>query len=178
MRSMTKLYSQSLYSLSKDENIESVILDDLKVINDTLKENDEFINLLLSRSISNDERNAIIDDVYCSLNEYSLNFVKLLCDKKCIKYFDEIFNIFRKLYNEDNNICDVSVISATNLSDDLKLRLKEKLEKEMKKNVNITYKIDSKILGGIIIQSDGMQQDASVKSRINSIKKHLLASDN
>ena len=177
MRSMTKQYSQSLYSLSKDENIENVILEDLKVINDALKENGEFINLLLARSISKEERDAICDEVFSSMHEYSLNFVKILCDKKIIKYFDEIYSIFVKLYNDDNNICDVLVTSATMLSSELKLKLKEKLQKEMNKTVNITYKIDPEILGGIIIQSDGMQQDASLKTRINSIKKHLLASD-
>ena len=62
------------------------------------------------------------------------------------------------------------VTSATELTEEEKNALYEKLKKMSQKEIVIDYHLDKDILGGMIIEMDGKVIDASVKSRLKEVK--------
>ncbi len=85
----------------------------------------------------------------------------------CIKFFDNE-------YNRANKIEKITVITAVPLNDDEVDRLKKSLESKRKHNVILYNKVDTKILGGMIIEYSDSLTDASIATGLNNMKKDLL----
>ena len=63
------------------------------------------------------------------------------------------------------------VISAIELTQSQKDELKAKLKQKCNRNVTLECYNDETLLGGLIIEIDGKQIDASLKSRLKDVKE-------
>lgn len=168
-------YANSLFALADEEQKSETVLKDMQTIAEILEENQDYSLLLDSPTIRREERIALIDEAFSSADEYVLNFLKLLCEKKAVHLFGECLKQYILQYNKKNNIENITVITAAPLSETQSNRLITKLEKETGKTVKIDYKIDKSILGGIIIRTESSQTDSSVRARLDGLKKHLMS---
>ena len=173
MRSVYSVYAASLFSLSQEENKTDLIMQQLNTVSSVFSENKEYSNLLDSPTIPLTQRLGLIDEAFSGADEYVINFLKILCEKKIIHIFTDCVRHYEKLYFKANNIEKITVITAVPMSDSLKEKLVSKLEKEYSKKVLPDYKIDKEILGGIVIRTENSQTDASVRSRLDTIKAQL-----
>ncbi|HUM89320.1 MAG TPA: F0F1 ATP synthase subunit delta, partial [Prolixibacteraceae bacterium] len=51
--------------------------------------------------------------------------------------------------------------------------LKEKFQKKTQRNIELSSETDPSLIGGFIFTIDGMQYDASIATRLATIKKQL-----
>lgn len=77
----------------------------------------------------------------------------------------------KKLYNEDNSIKIVNVTTAKPIGKHLEEKLLQKLEKKTGGKVFLKMHVDKKCIGGIIIETDGIRIDSSIKSGLEDLKK-------
>ena len=80
----------------------------------------------------------------------------------------------KKLYNEDNSIKIVNVTTAKPIGKHLEEKLLQKLEKKTGGKVVLKMHVDKKCIGGIIIETDGIRIDSSIKSGLEDLKKALI----
>lgn len=173
MNSLTSVYASSLFSLALDENKIDIIMEELNELSAVFSENPEYLSLLDSPIVNLTERLELIDKAVSDADEYVVNFIKILCEKKCAHLFPACAKHFEKLYYKEKNIEKVTVITAVELNDALKEKLITKLEDEYKKTILPEYKVQEEILGGIIIRTENSQTDASVRSRLEAIKAQI-----
>ena len=173
MTQFSSVYAASLFSLAQDENMDSVIMKELLELMPVFLDNRDYATLLDSPTVPLAERLTLIDNAFSGFNEYVINFIKILCEKKSVHTFPDCVKHFEKLYNKANNIEKVTVITAHPLGDAVKEKLIAKLEKEYSKKIVPEYKTDADIIGGIIIRTDNSQTDASVRTRLDAIKAQL-----
>ena len=173
MSSFSLTYAASLFSLSEDENLCDIFMEQLSSIDAIIKENREYTILLNSPTLSLEQRTSLIDEAFSSAHEYVINFLKLLCEKKCMHIFSDCVKEYKKLYNKKNNIENVTAITAVALSDELRKKLISKLQKDYGKTIQLQEKVDKSILGGIILRTENSQTDASVRTRLEAIKAQL-----
>ena len=173
MSSFAHIYAASLFSLSEDENLCDIFMEQLSSIDAIIKENREYTILLNSPTLSLEQRTSLIDEAFSSAHEYVINFLKLLCEKKCMHTFSDCVKEYKKLYNKKNNIENVTAITAVALSDELREKLISKLEKDYGKKIQLQEKVDKSILGGIILRTENSQTDASVRTRLEAIRAQL-----
>ena len=176
MNSVASVYASSLFSLAQDEGKLDLIMEEMSELSSVFSENGEYCTLLDSPIVKLSERLSMIDTAFSDADEYIVNFIKILCEKKCVHLFPACAKHFEKLYNKANNIEKVSVITAVALSDSLKEKLVAKLEEEYSKKIVPEYKVEKEILGGIIIRTENSQTDASVRSRLDAIKAQICDS--
>ncbi len=176
MNSTAFVYASSLYSLAEDENKLDAIMDELMLLGEIFEENKEYDDILDSPVIPLSERLSLIDSAFRDADEYVKNFLKILCEKKCVHLFKSCVKHFEKLYNKKNNIEKVTVITAVPLSDELKEKLVAKLSEQYSKRIVSEYKVEKEILGGIILRTENSQTDASIRSRLDAIREQICDS--
>jgi len=170
MTETAKRYGSSLYELAVEENMAKEVLDELGVVLNVFKENPDYIKLLSEESISKKERIKLLDDAFSKdMWPYLLNFLKLLCDKGYIGEIKGCANQYKKMYNKDNGIVEATVTSASNLSDEQKNALLQKLIRMSGKKVDVTYYVNPALIGGIRLDMDGKRYDGTAKERIDAI---------
>lgn len=170
-----KTYGESLHSLANEQGVSKEILSELRYISALFKEHPDYVKILDSPNIARDELMEILnDDFFGKVNRYTLNFLKLLCEKHMVHCIDECFKEYEKQYNADNNVTVVNVTTARSLSDGIIKKLKEKLEEKTGGKIVLKRKIDESCIGGIIIEADGMRIDSSVKTELDNMKQTLV----
>ena len=168
------VYGQGLYTLAKEEGLESAVLEQLQVLDGSFQSQPDYLRLLALRNLSKDERIGILNDGFADkLHPYALNFLKLLTEKGYIRQFSDCCKAYIKEYNADKGILEVKAVSAVALSDAQKTKLADKLTAMTGKQVTLTCKVDAAVLGGVRLQFDGQQVDGTVQNRLQEMEKML-----
>ena len=176
MSKISNLYAMSLFDVCLDDGKVDEVFLDFELVLKVFKENEDYIKLLNSYAIEKKEKEKLIDEAFKeNINEYTLNFLKLLSTKNIMNTFFDCEKTFRKKYYEYKGIENVNVITAIKISEESKEKLKQKLEKITGKKVVINLSVDEGILGGMIIRFANSIVDASVKSKLEDIKKHIFS---
>lgn len=173
MKSLSLTYAKSLFALCEEENKADAVMQELREISSVMNQNLQYALLLDSPTVPLEERLSLIDTAFKGAEEYVINFIKILCEKKCVHLFTDCVKQYEKIYNKERNIEIVTVITATELSDTLRKRLTDKLEKESGKKIILDLKVDKSLLGGIVLRTENSQTDASVRARLEAMRKTL-----
>lgn len=170
-------YGESLYELAKDEGLDCEIGAQLKVLQQSFRQEPDFIRLLASPNLTKPERCQVLDDSFRgNVHPYLLNFLKILTEKNYIKFFDHCCDAFAQRYNQDNGILPVCAVTAVALSPAQTEKLTETLSRTTGKKIELTNRIDPSCLGGIRLDYDGRRLDDTVSHRLSAIRD-LLKTD-
>jgi len=167
-------YAQALYSLGREEGIEKEILDELEALQAAFSQEPDYLRLLSAANISKEERCRLLDTGFRGkLQPYLLNFLKLLTEKNCIRYFSDCCADYREQYDADNGILSVHAVTAVALTEKQKQALTEKLCAITGKTIRLNNRIDPDCLGGVRLDYDGKRVDGTVQSRLAAIHNML-----
>jgi ATP synthase F1 delta subunit len=67
----------------------------------------------------------------------------------------------------------VTVTSAVELDEGLVEGLGKRIEEQTGKKVELTSKVDSDVLGGLVLQVGNMVLDASIRNRLEQLRKQV-----
>ena len=132
----------------------------------------EVIESYLKESTSVTACNAIVEILKDIVDEYFINFIKILAENNRFTVVNEIYEEFTHLKNEQENILDLHVISAKTLHMVKSLVLSDQTPLNSSK-VKVTTSIDESIIGGVILKVGDKVIDASVKTSLNTLSSTL-----
>ena len=177
MTEVGTVYGESLYELAKDEGLDQEIGTQLKVLQQSFRQEPDFIRLLASPNLTKPERCQVLDDSFRGhVHPYLLNFLKILTEKNYVRYFSDCCDAYSQRYNQDNGILSVTAVTAVALSPVQTEKLIEKLSHTTGKKIELTNRIDPSCLGGVRLDYDGRRLDDTVSHRLNAIRE-LLKTD-
>ncbi|MEG2429499.1 MAG: ATP synthase F1 subunit delta, partial [Oscillospiraceae bacterium] len=138
-----KTYANALFSVATENNLEEQMLNELLSLREIFSSNTEYIKLMNSPIVVHDKKIALLQEAFGeTICIYNLNLLQVLVDNLRFNLVCQIIDEYKNLYNEKHNIVAVTAITATDLSDILKEKLKTKIEKLTNKTVNMNFLID------------------------------------
>ena len=165
-------YAEAIFAIAMEENKTAEYYEDLRLVDGLIKESPEYLELLMSPSIETEEKLSLIDSAFLGkLMENTVSLIKLLCERNRIELFHECFMDYEKLYNASRQTAFVTVISAVELTDTERERIKASLEAKYKLSVELRCEIDKSIMGGIIIKTDDTIMDGSLFRKLQDVKE-------
>lgn len=174
MNERVGLYSMSLYSAACEEGCAKEVYDSLKVIEEVLKDNGEYIKIASSALISAEEREGLVDEAFSGrVNILSLNFMKILAKKRIFDILVPCIGEYEKQYLKDNNITNATITTAFELDEKRKEAIINKIGKATGKTVIGEFVVKKDIVGGIIIETENSSVDASVTGKLQSIERYI-----
>ena len=91
------------------------------------------------------------------------------------KDIEDILNFFIGKAREKEGIGSASVASAVELSAEQKKKVESKLLSTTKyKKINVEYKVDPGLIGGLVIKVGDKMVDSSIKTALKSLKGSLI----
>ena len=168
-----KEYARALYDLAQEENKLDLFSQSFVTVIETLKDKD-FYNVITSPVIDVNEKKKIIGNVYKSLDLTFVNFLYVVIDHNRASILEAIYQEYSNLVLEVKNIIKIEIISAKELTKKQLEQLTNTLEvKYQGKKLEIENIINSELIGGIKIISNGESLDISLKSTIEKMKESL-----
>lgn len=97
------------------------------------------------------------------------NFIHLLADAGRLAVTPEIHNLFEQRRARAEDMSDVEIVSAFELDEGQRARLGDLMTKRLKRKVRVSTRVDSAIIGGVIIRSGDSVIDASLRGRLRQL---------
>jgi len=174
MTHIAKNYADALYELARDEGLDEQLFGQLREIKELLEGNPDYVRLLSAPNLPKSERLSALDEAFSGrVHPYLLSFLKLLCERGHIRELKDCAVQYRRRRNADRGILDAVAITAVPLRDELREKLRVRLQALTGKQVDLQYRIDPGVLGGIRLEYDGKALDGTVRSRLSGIEKTL-----
>ena len=168
-----KAYGDALFSLAEELGETEDIRRDADVLKSVVASSPDYLKMLDSPALSREERLALIDTSFSTLNKSLVNTAKLLTERRLAHALPKVLEEFETAYEVSRGIERVEVISAIPLTDAQLTRLKAKLEGITKKQIIINNTHDPSLLGGMKLRYMGVQLDGSVKTKLDNFEKSL-----
>ena len=174
MTEVGSVYGESLYELAKDESLGKLIGEQLAVLQQSFRQEPDFVRLLSSPNLTKAERCQILDNSFRgSVHPYLLNFLKILTEKGYMRHFSDCCDAYTEHYDQDNGILRVTAVTAVALSPEQAGKLTQKLSRITGKEIALRNRIDPAVLGGVRLDYDGQRLDDTVSHRMDAIRDLL-----
>lgn len=176
MSLLGKRYASALLSIAIENNCIEQYKSDLENLiyhYSTVPEFEPFIN---NPHITKEDKKKTVCKILGEDSDIKfLNFVQILIDKERFKDIYDIFENYKVLANEYQNIILIKVTSAIELENEEIEKIKEKYKNEYKGyKLEVENIVDKNILGGLKIQIGDKIIDATLKTKLNDLKNYML----
>ena len=165
-------YVKSLLGLAVEKNALDQVHNDMLLFSKVVNENKAFALMLNNPVIKHDKKRAILEQLFKGkVNDLTLAIFDIITRKNREPLLPAIAAQFHNAYNEFKGIGKANIITAVPIDNQLRSEF-EVLVKKMvdKKQVEIIEKIDPSLIGGFILNVGDQQIDASIKSRLKTLK--------
>ena len=168
-------YAESLFDLAKEENKVTQYLDDIKLVGEVLDSDPQIVQFFNHVLIENDKKIQLLDQSFKgNVDQYVLNFLKLLVQSRRIRYIDDIVKSYIKLSNQYLGIEEGMIYTPYELTDQQIQDIEKAISQKENKKVTLKVSIDQSLLGGIKVQISNRIYDGTIKNKVEMLKKELL----
>ena len=168
MNEIIKEYGGGLFALALEEGVCEQILHETRMLIPLITS--DYTRLLINPNIQKEKRIAIVGELLDGrVHPYIANFVKLMTERRLASELVGCFGEFERLYYEHFSVIVVTAESAVELSDGQKKRLEEKLTANTGCRIEVNYRINKELIGGMRLFYNNREIDDSIKSRLTEI---------
>jgi ATP synthase F1 delta subunit len=173
MPDAARVYAEALFEVAKEKGKLDAIRDELAQFADALDGDRELQVFFFSPYFSSAEKVAGLQRAVSGADQELLNFLELLIEKGRMP---EVFRVRRQLdelWKKENRRIDVTVTSAVELDRAVVEKVGEEIERQTGQKVELASRVDAEILGGIVLQVGNMVLDASIRARLEKLRKSV-----
>lgn len=172
-----KVYAEALIQIAEASKTTEVIEEELKDVVELICKDEIVWNFLISPRISKAAKLSLVEKAFKSgISEVMASFIRLVVTKDRIFFLRDIQEQYSIISDRIKGRIRTKVFSATKLADSDINEIKSFISQKYKGECIVDTKIDSSLIGGIIIKFKDNLIDGSIKSRLRNIKTNLLAS--
>jgi F-type H+-transporting ATPase subunit delta len=172
----TKRYALALFELAKESSELNMIEEESKNLRYLLKKNPEFINLVNNPTYSRTEQLEAIKMISVKFKFTNIfgKFLSFLCFKRRLFFLEKILNNFLQLVSKGRGEIKAKLSSSKELSQTEIENIQNQLSENFTSKINLDYKYDPTLIGGLIIQVESIMIDTSVKNKLRQLETSMV----
>jgi F-type H+-transporting ATPase subunit delta len=173
MPEAARVYAEALFDVAKEKGRLDSVGEDLGKFADALEGNRELQVFFFSPHFSSAEKIEGLRKAIDGVDAELLNFLELLIEKQRMTEIFRIGDRFEQLWKQENKRIDVMVTSAVELDPAVIEKIGAEVERQTGQKVELASRVNGEILGGIVLQVGNMVLDASIRSRLEKLRKSV-----
>ncbi len=124
---------------------------------------------------SEQKAEVMIDVCQEQMTAETKNFISLLAENQRLALLPEISAQFEQLKANQQKSVDINVTTAFDLGEQQQQKLTQALSTKLGCEVSLTSEVDKSIIGGVIVRTDDLVIDGSVRARLAKLAEALSA---
>ncbi|HEV3035516.1 MAG TPA: ATP synthase F1 subunit delta, partial [Solirubrobacteraceae bacterium] len=140
---------------------------------DAVDQHRELAVFFFSPYFSSQEKRDALDTLLDGADEIFINFLALLIENHRMPVIFRIRHEYERLWDEENRTLPVQITSAIALDDATTESLGRTIGERAGRKVTLAARVDPDILGGIIIRVGNSILDASIRNRLEQLRRHV-----
>jgi F-type H+-transporting ATPase subunit delta len=170
---IARVYAEALFEVARDKGKLDEIHDQLGEVADAIAENRDLQVFLFSPYFSSVEKREGIARVISKGNKELVNFLELLAEKHRMPAIFRIRGRFDEMWAKEKRHLDVRLTSAVELPSDLVKAVGKQISDQTGQTIELETNVDDRVLGGIVLQVGNMVLDASVRNKLERLRKEV-----
>jgi F-type H+-transporting ATPase subunit delta len=173
MSVVDRVYANALFEAALERGRIATVREQLQQVVEAEAQVPELRELLRNPQLDPRARAAAIGDVLGDADELLRNFLLVLADKGRTGQLEEIAREFERLVAEHEGVVHAELTTAVELSDEETTKLLGQIEQASGRKVEATRRVDPDLIGGIVLQVGSHRLDASVRGRLEGLRRRL-----
>ena len=170
-------YAEALLNIANSRSLLSESVNDLSSVSGVLSQSIELQELLSNPLVSSLLKKETLKNLFeKQLNDFVLNFLLVLVDRRRIYLLSNIIGKYLKLTSQLQSVTIVEVFSAVDFSDSQKEALNRQIKLMTQTNeVKLITHKQPHLIGGFVAKIGSKVIDASLAGKLNNISFYLNA---
>jgi F-type H+-transporting ATPase subunit delta len=169
MQDAAHVYAEALFEVAKEKGKLDAIREQLAQLAVAVEADRDLQVFFFSPYFSSAEKIDGAKRAIAGADLEFVNFLELLIEKQRMTEIFRIRRQFEELWKQENRRIDVTVTSAVELDPAVVGKIGEEIERQTGQEVELA----SRVLGGVVLQVGNMVLDASIRSRLEKLRKSV-----
>jgi F-type H+-transporting ATPase subunit delta len=174
MEEIATVYARSLVEVAREQDKLDVVREQLGAFADALSETRELQVFLFSPYFSTQEKKDGLERAVTGADPVVMNFLELLIEKHRTPAIFRIRARYDARWEEENRLLPVQVTSAVALDEAIVKQLGDRISEQTGRKVELSSSVEPDILGGIVVRVGNSVLDASVRNRLEQLRKQVV----
>jgi F-type H+-transporting ATPase subunit delta len=169
-----RVYAEALYAAAGDAGRTREVDSDLKALIAGLGGNRPLVQALANPAIPREAKKRVLMTLLADSDPLVRNTVLVLTDRGRLPLVADTVAAYAELTAAEDRILTVEVTTAVALDDAQVDDLRQRLSAAVGHEANVVAAVDPAIIGGLVLSARGVLLDASVRRRLEDIRRALI----
>ena len=173
MEEIAQVYARALFEVAKEHGLLDQVRDDLNEFAQALHDNRELAVFFFSPYFSTEEKKDGLKRVVTGAEPVFMNFLEALIERHRMPAVFRIRDDYQAMWEDERHLLAVEVTSAIELDKATVASIGDRIGEQTKRTVELSSKVDPDILGGIVLRVGNVILDASIRNRLEQLRKQV-----
>ena len=173
MEEIAEVYARSLFEVAQEAGKLDEVREQLGQVAEAIDGTRDLQVFFFSPYFSSEEKVQGLSRIVDGADPVVLNFLGLLIEKHRMPAIFRIRQRFEALWQEENKVLPVQITSAIELDDSTVRSIGDRIGERTGRKVELTRAVDPDILGGLVLQVGNNVLDASIRNRLDNLRKQV-----
>ncbi len=173
MEEIAQVYSRALFEAAQEQDKLDVVRDQVGDFADAIDTNRDLAVFFFSPYFSTEEKKEGLHKTVTDADPLVTNFLELLVEKHRMPALFRIRRAYETLWEDHNRLLPVEVTSAVELDAQTVQQIGARISEQTGRRVDLAARVEPDILGGIVVRVGNAVLDASVRNRLEQLRKEV-----
>jgi len=173
MEEIAQVYARALFEVAREHGVLDQVRDQLQQFIDALNESRDLAVFFFSPYFSTEEKKDGLERAVTGAQPILMNFLEALVERHRMPALFRIGARYRQMWDDEHQLLPVQVTSAVPLDDSTVASIGKRVGEQTGRTVELSSQVDPDILGGIVLRVGNFILDASIRNRLNQLRKQV-----
>jgi F-type H+-transporting ATPase subunit delta len=173
MEEIARVYARSLFEVAREQDTLDEVRDQIGQFADALADSRELQTFFFSPYFSTEEKKDGLGKALDGASETVENFLALLIENHRMPALFRIRRELDAMWRDVNQLLPVQVTSAVELDEAVTRQIGDEIGRQTGRKVELSSTVDPDVLGGIIVRVGNSILDASIRTRLERLRKQV-----
>jgi ATP synthase F1 delta subunit len=173
MEEIAQVYARSLFEVAEEADKLDDVREQLGQVADALAADRDLQVFFFSPYFSTQEKTEGLEKAISGAEPIFLNFLELLIEKHRMPALLRIRRVYDSLWEDYNKLLPVQITSAVELDSKVVKHIGDQIAEQTGRKVELSATVEPDILGGIVVRVGNQVLDASIRRRLDVLRKQI-----
>ncbi len=175
MQEIAEVYARSLFQVAQEQDVLDDVHEQLGQFTDAVNESQDLQVFLFSPYFSATEKKESLGKVIEGADDNLFRFLELLAERHRMPVVFRVRRTFDDMWAEERKRLEVAITSAVELDEETVETIGKRIEEQTGRHVELESRVDPEVLGGLVLRVGNMVMDASVRNRLERLRKQVAS---
>ncbi len=173
MEEVSEVYARALFEVASERDVLDTVREQLAQFVDALSADRQLEIFFVSPYFSTTEKKDGLGRLVEGADETLMSFLETLIERQRMPEIFHIRALYEQRWDAERKLLPVEVTSAVRLDEATVRSISERIGSGTGNTIQLTTVVDPDMLGGIVLRVGNVILDASIRNRLNELRKEV-----